>query len=378
MSDMQQGNGNHTTAGQGAVASPLAQAADISLVDVAGLPAEVKPRVGEVARAINIEDRQAVLQYGIGAQRRISDFAETILTEIRTKDGGHAGELLTGLVSTVKEVDVDSLTSEPGVFGKMFGGMKKRIEKFLQRYESLATQIDKVVRELEQARMNLLRDVAMLDEFYQKNQEHLQDLDVYIAAGKMKLEELRTTVLPEMEKHALESGDPLEAQKVQDFNQLLAAFEKKLHDMQLSRMIAIQTAPQVRLIQNNNEMLVEKIQNSILTTIPLWKSQVVIAVSLYRQGKAMQLQREVTNTTNEMLKRNSQLLKQGSIEVARESERGIVEIETLQKVNTDLISTIEETLQIQREGREKRIAAEGQLRVMEDDLKQRLMQISAE
>ncbi len=350
--------------------------ADLILVDVAGLPAEVQPRAKEVASAINIEDRQAILQYGVGAQRKISDFAETVLTEIRTKDGGYAGELLSGLVTTVKDVNVNSLTDEPGMFGKMFGGIKKKVDKFLQRYESLSTQLDKVVRELEQARMNLLRDIAMLDEFYQKNSEYLQDLDVYIAAGKLRLEELRNHDLPALEKRAAETGDPADAQNVQDFNQLLNSFEKKLYDMQLSRMIAIQSSPQIRLIQGNNEMLVEKIQNSVLTTLPLWKSQIVIAVSLYRQNKAMELQREITNTTNEMLKRNSQMLKQGSIEVAKESERGIVEIETLQKVNNDLISTIEETLQIQKEGRQKRITAETELRRMEDELKQRLVTVS--
>lgn len=350
----------------------------VALVDIKTMQPEIQPRVREVAAQIDVTDRQAIVQYGVGPQRRISDFADTILSEVRTKDGGHAGEILGGLVTTIRDVDVNSLSAEPGVFGKMFGGMKRRVQKFLQRYESLATQIDTIVRRLEQARMELLKDIATLDNLYEKNLEYLQDLDIHIAAGKLKLEEVRSTVLPEFEKRAAESSDPADAQRLQDLNQLIIRFEKKLHDMQLSRMVAIQTSPQIRLIQGNNETLVEKIQSSVLTTIPLWKNQMVIAVGLFRQKSALELQKQVTSTTNELLKRNSEMLKQGSVEVARESERGIVEIETLRKVNDDLISTIEETLQIQREGREKRAQAEGELKKMETELKDRLRRVSEE
>lgn len=346
-----------------------------ALVDISGLPVELQPKAQEIAVTIDLEDRQGVLQYGVAAQRKISDFAETVLTEIRNKDGGYAGEILSNLVTTVKDLDVQGITGEPGVMGKMFGGMKRKIQRFLRKYESMATQVDKVVRELEQARMNLLRDITILDELHRRNGEYLQELDLFIAAGKHRLHELRTEKLPVLEAKAQESKDPVDAQRVQDFNQLLNSFEKKLHDMQLSRMVAIQASPQIRLIQGNNEILVEKIQNSILTTIPLWKSQIVIAVSLFRQGKAIALQREVTNTTNEMLQRNAEMLKQGSLDVARETERGIVDVETLQKVNTDLISTIEETLKIQKEGREQRQAAEVELQRMEGQLRERLISI---
>ncbi len=344
-----------------------------ALVDISGLPTELQSRAQEIAITIDLEDRQGVLQYGVASQRKISEFAETVLTEIRNKDGGYAGEILSNLVTTVKDLDVQGISGEPGVLGKVFGGMKRKIQRFLRQYESMAMQVDKVVRELEQARMNLLRDITILDELHRRNGEYLQELDLFIAAGKYRLQELRTEKLPALEAKARESNDPVDAQRVQDFNQLLNSFEKKLHDMQLSRMVAIQASPQIRLIQGNNEILVEKIQNSILTTIPLWKSQIVIAVSLFRQGKAIALQREITNTTNDMLRRNAEMLKQGSLDVARETERGIVDIETLQKVNTDLITTIEETLKIQKEGREQRQAAEVELQRMEGQLRERLI-----
>lgn len=350
----------------------------VALVDIKSLEPNVQARAREVAATIDVSDRQTIVQYGVGPQRRISDFADTILAEVRTKDGGHAGEILGGLVTKIRDVDVKSLSAEPGRLARLFGGVKRKIERFMQRYESLATQIDTVVRELEQARMGLLRDIATLDSLYEKNLEYLQELNVYIAAGKLKLEEVRNNVIPEYEKKARESQDPADAQRLQDLNQLVNRFEKKLHDMQLSRMVAIQSSPQIRLIQGNNETLVEKIQSSVLTTIPLWKNQIVIAIGLFRQKKALELQQQVTNTTNDLLKRNSEMLKQGSLDVARESERGIVEIETLQKVNNDLISTIEETLQIQKEGRVKRAEAEVELRKMESELKNRLRRVSAE
>jgi uncharacterized protein YaaN involved in tellurite resistance len=238
-------------------------------------------------------------------------------------------------------------------------------------------QIEKIVAELEKARMNLLRDITLLDGMYARNLEFLQELDLYIAAGELKLVELREEVLPQLKSRAESSQDALEAQKLQDFQQFLARFEKKLHDLKLSRMVSIQTAPQLRLIQSNDQALVEKIQSSLLSTIPLWKNQIVIAISLFRQKKAVELQKEVSRTTNELLTRNIELLKQNSLEVARESERGIVELETLQKVNTDLISTIEETLKIHQEGREKRRLAEAELSRLEAELKARLIAAKA-
>lgn len=336
-------------------------------------PAE-QEKAKAVAAGIDLADTQAVIQFGAGAQGRIASFADTILTEIRNKDSGYVGEVLGGLVMKIKEIDVGSLGAGGSFWSNipLIGGLVDSVRRFIARYEKLSVQIEKIVMELETARMNLLKDITMLDALFGKNVEYLKDLDIVIAAGKLKIEEVRERVLPELKATADASDDPADAQRLQDMNQLLNRFEKKLHDLQLSRMISIQTGPQIRLIQNNDQALVEKIQSSILTTIPLWKNQIIIAISLFRQKKALELQKQVTDTTNELLTKNAEMLKAGSIGVARESERGIVEIETLKKVNEDLISTIEETLKIQKEGREKRTAAETELRRMEDDLKARL------
>lgn len=348
------------------------QTGTLQIVDISKLSPDAVAKARAVADTIRLDDSNAVVQYGVGAQAKIAGFADTILTEIRNKDAGYVGETLTDLMVKIKGVDVGGLGKDPGFLGKLFGGLKAQFAKFMSRYESLATQIDKTVAELEKSRMQLLRDITMLDGLYTKNTEYLQELDIYIAAGQMKLEQARIEILPELQKKASESNDPVDGQKLQDFNQFLNRFEKKLHDMKLSRMISIQTGPQIRLIQNNNQTLVEKIQSSIVNTMPLWKNQIIIAISLFRQKGSLELQRSVTDTTNELLSKNSEMLKQGSIEIAKESERGIVELETLQKVNTDLITTIEETLKIQQEGKQKRAAAEIELVKMEEDLKSRL------
>lgn len=349
-----------------------------SLVDYKNLPPQALEKAREVAKSIRVEDSQAVLQYAVGTQVRISQFADTILSEIRAKDAGYVGETMTNLLLKIKEVNVDSLTS--GSFWDkvpILGGIVNKVQKFITRYEKLSVQIEKIILELDRARMQLLRDITMLDGLFQKNQEYLEELDTYIVAGAMKLEELTKVELPKLQEQARASGDPKDAQRVNDFVQLLHRFEKKLHDLKLSRMIAIQTAPQIRLIQNNNQVLVEKIQTSILNTLPLWKNQIVLAISLFRQEKALKLQREVTDTTNQLLSKNAEMLKQNSLGVARESERGIVELETLRKVNSDLISTIEETLKIQAEGRAKRQQAEQELVKMEGQLKAKLQEIRA-
>ena len=348
-----------------------------NVVDISRFSEADQAKAREMADRIDVTDTQAVIQFGVGTQAKIGNFADTILTEIRAKDTGYVGEALSDLVATVKEVDVGRLSSEGGGLSKLFGGLVRRIQKFLARYQKLSTHIDTVVNQLDTARMTLLKDVTMMDNLHEKNLEYLKELDLLIAAGQVKIEQIRNEMIPALRKQAEESGDPADAQRLQDMNQLLNRFEKKIHDLLLSRMISIQTAPQIRLIQNNNQTLVEKIQSSILNTIPLWKNQIVIALSLFRQKKALELQREVTDTTNDLLVKNSEMLKQGSIDIAKESERGIVELETLQKVNTDLISTIEETLRIQSEGRVKRQAAERELVRMEGELKTRLASINS-
>jgi uncharacterized protein YaaN involved in tellurite resistance len=333
-------------------------------------------KIEEIKKQFNPKDTGNVIQYGIGAQQKIASFADTVLSEIRNKDAGFVGNILGDLVIKIKDLHVDNLSSG-NVLGNVpfIGQLFNKVRKFITHFEHLNTQIEKIIDELEKARMQLLRDITLLDKLHEKNGEYLHELDMYVAAGKMLCSEIKDNLIVELKRTAQESKDPLDSQKVQDADQMLDRLEKKVHDLELSRMVSLQTSPQIRLIQNNNQLLVEKIQTSILTTIPLWKNQVVIAVSLFRQEKAMKLQREVTDTTNDLLAKNSEMLKESSLGVARESERGIVEIETLKKVNADLISTIEETIKIQEEGRSKRLQAEIELVRMEDELKRHLSKI---
>jgi uncharacterized protein YaaN involved in tellurite resistance len=347
----------------------------ISPSPVMKLDAAALARVTEIEKEIDITDSQAIIQYGVGAQKEISNFSDTVLNTIRNKDSGYVGEILSDLVVKVKDLDVDGLTAKGGFFTNLFGALKARFTRFMAKYEKLSVQIEHILDELDKARMQLLKDITLLDAMYDKNVDYLHDLDLYIIAGTNKLKELNDKVLPELQDKAGKSGDPMDAQNVRDFMQLINRFEKKLHDLKLSRTIAIQTGPQLRIIQANDNTLVEKIQSSILNTIPLWKNQIVIAISLYRQADALKLQKEVTDTTNELLQKNSQMLHDNSIAVATETERGIVDLETLKKVNADLISTIEETLRIQADGRVKRAQAEQDLAQMERDLKAKLTEV---
>lgn len=347
-------------------------------IDMNSLTEEQRQRVQEIIKDIDVTDSQFVLQYGMGAQNQIAGFADNVLNEVRAKDGGQVGEILTDLMIKVKEVDVDSVSGK-GLKAKIpfFGGMVSSTKKFAARYQKLGTEIEKIVEELDKSRMSLLKDITLLDYMFDKNLEYLGSLNYYIIAGTLKLQELNEKVIPEMQQKVQSANDPIEAQKLNDMLQLANRFEKKIHDLKLSRMIALQTAPQIRLIQNNNQVLVEKIQSSILNTIPLWKNQIVIALSLYRQKKALEVQREVTETTNDLLRKNSEMLKESTIGIAKENERGIVDIETLKKVNGDLISTIEETLKIQQDGKEKRRQAEVELANIEKELKDKLVSIKA-
>ncbi|OGO77042.1 MAG: tellurium resistance protein [Clostridiales bacterium GWB2_37_7] len=338
------------------------------------LTEEQKQKVQEIIKDINVEDSQFVLQYGIGAQNQIASFADNVLSEVRAKDGGFVGEVLSDLMIKVKEIDVDGVSNKSFMSRiPLIGGLMDSSKKFAARYQKLGTEIEKIVEELDKSRMQLLKDITLLDYMFDKNLEYLGNLNHYIIAGTVKLKELNEEIVPGMQLKVQNTNDPVEAQKLNDLLQLVNRFEKKIHDLKLSRMIALQTAPQIRLIQNNNQVLVEKIQSSILNTIPLWKNQIVIALSLYRQKKALEVQREVTNTTNDLLRKNSEMLKESTIGIAAENERGIVDIDTLKKVNGDLISTIEETLKIQQEGREKRKQAEVELANIEKELKDKLV-----
>lgn len=337
------------------------------------LSPEQRVRVEEVKNSIDLMDSQAVLQYGVGAQRNISSFSDNILTQVRSKDSGYVGELMSDLVLKVKEVDVDGL--DEGFLDKLpfLKNASRAVKKFMQRYEKLEVQIDRIEQQLDQARMQMLKDITMFDGLYEKNLEYFRELQIYIAAGEEKLKELQEITLPQLHAEATAKGDAMSAQVVRDFEDTVNRFEKKIHDLKLSKTVAIQTAPQIRLIQNNDKMLVDKIQTAILSTIPLWKSQIVIALGLHRQESVLKMQRSVSDATNTLLTKNTELLRQNSTEVARESERGIVDLQTLKKVNADLISTIEETIKIQQEGRAARQNAETELLSIEQKLKEALL-----
>ena len=337
------------------------------------LTPEQMARVEEVKNGINLMDSQTMIQYGVGAQRNISNFSDNILNQVRNKDSGYVGDLMSELILKVKDAEVDRL--DDGIMSKIpiLRNASKTIKKFMQKYERLELQIDRIEQDLEKARMQMLKDITLFDSLYEKNMEYFQDLQIYILAGDEKLKELQQVILPRLHTEAAAKGDPMSAQAVRDFEDTVSRFEKKIYDLKLSKTIAIQTAPQIRLIQNNDKMLVDKIQTAVLSTIPLWKGQIVVALGLYRQEKALELQRSVTDATNELLTKNAELLKQNTADVARESERGIVDLETLKKVNSDLISTIEDTIKIQQEGRIARKNAEAELVSIEDKLKQTLL-----
>ena len=335
---------------------------------------EDRKRIDEIKNAIDLTDSQASVQYGINAQRNIAEFSDTILNNIRSKDSGYVGELLSNLVVKVKGFEVDG--SDSGSFIKkipIFGSLVGKAQNMMAEYDKLSVQVDKIQGELDKARMVMLKDIVMFDTMYDKNVEYFKELQLYIRAGEEKIQELQTQTIPRLRQEAANSQNQMAVQLVSDFENAVSRFEKKVHDLKLSKTIAIQTAPQIRLIQNNDKVLVDKVQSAIFNTIPLWKSQIVIALGLSRQQKVLQMQREITNTTNELLRRNAEMLKQSTLETARETERGIVDIETVKKVNDDLISTIEETIKIQQEGRQKRKAAEAELVQIEDRLKQTLL-----
>lgn len=335
------------------------------------LSVEQRSKVDAIKKDINLLDSQQMVTYGVGAQRQITDFADNILNKVRAKDAGHVGEVMTDLMVTVKSLEIDNLNGDGGFLSKLpFGNTLKR---FMAKYQTIDMQIEKIEDELDKSRMSLLKDIGMFDQLYQKNLSYFKDLELLIVAGDEKVKEARTEVLPKLAAEAKATGDQMDAQLVSDFENTIDRFEKKVHDLKLSKTIAIQTAPQIRLIQNNDKLLVDKIQTAILNTIPLWKNQIVIALGLQNQANVLKMQQKIGETTNDLLKKNAELLKQNTIETARESEKGIVEIETLKKVNTDLIETIDETMKIHREGRAARQAAEVELVQIENQLKETLI-----
>ena len=339
---------------------------------LAVLTPEERRLVDELKEQIDVRDSQMLMQYGSGARQNIAEFSGNILNNIRAKDTGYIGELMTDLVTNVQDLNFNSLEKDSGILG-IFRKAEAKVKKFLAQYEKLEVQVERIEGKLEEARMEMLKDIGMFDSLYQKNLDYFKQLQIYITAGDEKIKELREQTLPSLRAEVQKSGDPMHAQLVRDFEDTVNQFEKKVHDLKTSKTIALQTAPQIRLIQNNDKLLADKIQTAIQETIPLWKSQMVMALGLYRQQEALKLQRDVTDTTNALLLKNSEILKQNTLDVAKESERGIVDIETLKKANEDLIATMNEAVRIQKEGHDKRMAAEQELVKIENEIRQALL-----
>ena len=336
------------------------------------LSPEERKMVDDFAKQIDIRNSAAILQYGAGTQKKMADFSEDALDKVRTKDLGEVGDLLENVVTELKNFDAEE--ERKGIMGFFKKGGNK-LEALKNKYSKAETNVNKIVEMLEKHQIQLMKDAAIMDKMYALNLNYFKELSMYILAGKKKLEEIRATELPQLMSKAQISGLPEDAQAAKDLDSLCDRFEKKIHDLELTRMIAIQTAPQIRLVQRNDTLMAEKIQSTIVNTIPLWKSQMVIALGVAHSTEAAKAQREVTDMTNALLQKNAETLKLATVEAARESERGIVDIETLQKTNESLISTFDEVMNIQREGREKRRAAEAEMYRLEGELKQKLLQI---
>ncbi len=340
-------------------------------LDDSMLTDEERRMVDSFAEQINVRDSTAILQYGAGAQKKMADFSESALQSVRTKDLGEVGGLLTDVVTELRSFDA---TEEKGLFGFFKKGTNK-IETMRARYDKAEANVEKITDALKAHQMTLMKDAAMLDQMYELNLTYFKELTMYLLAGRKKLADVRAGELAELIARANETGRAEDAQAAQDFESMCNRFEKKLSDLDLTRTIAMQTAPQIRLVQNNEIVLVEKIQTTIVNTIPLWKSQMVLALGIANSEEAVRAQNAVTNMTNDLLKKNAEMLHTSTVEVARESERGIVDIETLKNTNETLIKTFDEVMQIQAEGRQKRAEAEAEMRRMEADLKQKLLEI---
>lgn len=333
-------------------------------------PEEVQ-LVNDFAGKIDIENTNQILQYGAGTQKKMADFSDEALNSVRTQDLGEVGDLLTGVVSELKGFDAEE---EKGLFG-FFRKQSNKVATLKNRYDKAEANVEKITDSLQKHQLRLMKDSAMLDRMYQQNLAYFKELSMYILAGKKKLAQVRSGKLTELETKARLSGLPEDAQAAKDLDDKCSRFEKKIHDLELTRMISLQTAPQIRLVQNNDTMMVEKIQTTIVNTIPLWKSQMVLALGIAHSTEAAAAQRQVSDVTNELLRKNAETLHMASVETAKESERGIVDLETLKKTNADLIATFDDVLKIQKEGREKRQAAELEMARMENDLKNKLLEI---
>lgn len=339
------------------------------------LTEEEKAAIEDFNKKIDVTDSTQVLQYGAKAQSKISQFSDSVLEGVKTRSTGEVGDLLANLVGEIKSFDSDITGDNKTFLGKLFNNAKKQVDTWIAKYSKIETNIDGIEKQLENHRLQMLKDIAIFDTMYEKNLEYFKEISLYIIAGEKKLEELRNVELPKLRTQAQESGEQLDAQKVQDLENTINRFEKKIYDLKTTRIISIQMAPQIRLLQNNEAELVEKIQGSITNTIPLWKNQIVLALGINNAKQALGAQKAVTNLTNDMLKKNSEILKQGSIEIAEESERAIVDVETLQKTNRDIIETLDKVIEIHETGRAKRQEAEVELQNIEKELKEKMIEI---
>ncbi|MEK3885875.1 toxic anion resistance protein [Bacillus sp. FSL K6-3431] len=347
----------------------------VKLVD--SLPEESKKRALELSKQIDPANHQAIIAYGTQAQSQLLNFSSSMLEHVQNKDIGPIGDILADLMSRLRDVNPEELAPEKrNFFSKMFGKISGSLQEVMSKYQKTGAQIDRISVKLNQSKQVLLEDLQTLEQLYEKNKEYFHALNIYIAAGELKIEDLRTNDIPEAKQKAEASGDQMAYQEVNDMVQFADRLEKRLYDLKLSRQITIQSAPQIRMIQNTNQALAEKIQTSIMTAIPLWKNQIAIALTLIRQRQAVEAQKQVSQTTNDLLLKNAEMLKTNTIETARENERGLVDIETLKKTQSNLIETLEETIKIQQEGRTKRAHAEQELVAMENELKEKLLKLT--
>lgn len=343
----------------------------VKLLDV--LPEENRQKAIQLAEQIDPKNQQAIALYGTQAQSKLLNFSHSMLDHVQKKDTGEIGQIIGDLMKKLEQVSPDALKPEKrGLISKMFGKISNSVQEVLTKYQKTGAQIDRISVKLDHSKTGLLQDIQVLEQLYEQNKEYFHALNVYIAAGELKLEELQTKTIPELKRKAELTQDQMAFQEVNDLMQFADRLEKRTHDLVLSRQITMQSAPQIRLIQSANQALVEKIQSSITTAIPLWKNQVAIALTLLRQKDAVEAQKLVSKTTNDLLLKNAEMLKVNTVETAKENERGLVDVDTLKKVQDHLISTLEETLRIQAEGRTKRLQAQQDLAMMETDLKKKL------
>ena len=350
-----------------------AEQTPVEKLDLCSLSPAEQAAVRDFSEKIDIKNTDQVMNYGSAAQKNISEFSDAALSSVKTKDLGECGDMLSELVVELKGLNFDE-EEKKGFLG-LFKKASQTIAEKKAQFDKAEVNVDKIVEELEKHEITLMKDISMMDKMYEKNEEYMKELTMYILAGKLKIEHLRNVELPEYVAKAKETGLPEDAQAANDFANLIGRFEKKIHDLELTRTISVQMAPQIRMVQNNDSLMAEKIRSSIVNTIPLWKNQMVLALSLYHSEQAMQAQRNVTDVTNELLMKNAKTLHQGSVNVAKESERGIVDMETLKQTNIELIATLDEVRQIQDDGRARRAQAEEELARIEGELKDKLLEM---